>query len=222
MRTSCLIVLLISTTALAQQDATPTPVFGTTVVISSGLRGTIYHIHRGSIVLPDFQKLKPKGIIYTTSLDIPPQDFRAGFPGVTKRNEWFAIDYTGRFWIENPGIYSFSLLSDDGAMLYIDDAVVIDNDGQHPPDEKRGDAYLTHGVHSVRVPYFQGPRFQVALQLKIAAPGQNFRIFNTDELKPPPGSDELRGPPSKPEARLTPPETHVAKPGLARSRSSWN
>jgi hypothetical protein len=190
------IALLVATSAWAQQE--PVPVFGTTVVISSGLRGTVYHIRRGSMVLPDFQKLKPRGTIYTNSLDIPPQDFRAGFPGVTKRNEWFAIDYTGRFWIENAGIYSFSLLSDDGSILYIDDASVLDNDGQHPPAEKRGDVYLSHGVHSVRVSYFQGPRFQVALQLKIAAPGQAFRVFNTDELKPPPDSDELHDPAAKP------------------------
>jgi len=178
-----LLALLISIPGAAQQETTP--IFGTTVVISSGLRGVIYHIRRGSQVLPDFQKLKPAGVIYTSSLDIPPQDFRAGFPGVTKRNEWFAIDYTGRFWIDAPATYTFSLLSDDGAILYIDDAVVIDNDGLHPPREKRGDAYLPRGVHSIRVSYFQGPRLQVALQLKIASPGQELRIFSTDELKPP-------------------------------------
>jgi len=194
MRTACLLAFAIGA-AWAQQETTP--VFGTTVVISSGLRGTVYHMHRGSLVLPDFQKLKPAGVIYTTSLDIPPQDFRAGFPGVTKRNEWFAIDYTGRFWIENAGAYSFSLLSDDGSILYIDDASVIDNDGLHPPAEKRGDVYLDHGVHSVRISYFQGPRFQVALQLKIAPQGGAFRIFNTDELKPPSDSEHWRTPPEQ-------------------------
>jgi hypothetical protein len=178
-----LFALLVSIPGLAQQETTP--IFGTTVVISSGLRGVIYHIHHGSLVLPDFQKLKPAGVIYTSSLDIPAQDFRAGFPGVTKRNEWFAIDYAGRFWIETPAIYTFSLLSDDGSMLYVDDAMVIDNDGLHPPAEKRGDVYLTHGVHSIRVSYFQGPRFQVALQLKMGAQGKELRVFNTDQLKPP-------------------------------------
>jgi hypothetical protein len=220
MRKACWIPLIIAASACAQEESRP--VFGTTVVISSGLRGTVYHIHRGSLVLPDFNKLKPKGVIYTTSLDVPPQDFRVGFPGVTKRNEWFAIDYTGRFWIENAGIYSFSLLSDDGSILYIDDATVIDNDGQHPPAEKRGDVYLAHGVHTVRVSYFQGPRFQVALQLKIAAQGQEFRVFNTDELKPPPDSNELHDSTAKPEARRRQPEALVARLWPARFRSFWN
>jgi hypothetical protein len=194
---ACLILLLSGSLAAAQEAQEDRPVFGTTVVISSGLRGTIYHIHRGSIVLPDFSKLKPAGVIYTTSLDIPPQNFRAGFPGVTKRNEWFAIDYMGRFWIETPAIYTFSLLSDDGAILLIDDALAIDNDGLHPPAEKRGQVYLAQGVHSIRVSYFQGPRLQIALQLKIAAPNQELRIFSTDEFKPPSDSEHFRTPPEQ-------------------------
>ena len=115
-----------------------------------------------------------------------PQDFRDGFPGITKRFEWFAIDYTGRFWIENPGDYAFLLTSDDGATLSIDDALVIDNDGQHPPQDANGKITLTRGVHRIRVAYFQGPRFEVALVLKVAPPGEPLRIFSTDEFKPPP------------------------------------
>jgi hypothetical protein len=57
------------------------------------------------------------------------RDFTEGFPGVTKRFEWFAIDYTGRIWIARPGVYQFELMSDDGSKLYIDD--VIDNDWLH-------------------------------------------------------------------------------------------
>jgi len=160
--------------------------FGTTVVIPAGLHGLIYHIRQNSKKLPDFHKLKPVGSIYTSSLNIPPQDFQQGFPGVTKRFEWFAIDYSGRFWIEHPGAYEFALLSDDGSRLYIDGGLVIDNDGVHPPQEETGSIELSKGVHTIRVSYFQGPRFQVALVLKVAAPGEPLRIFSTDELKPPP------------------------------------
>jgi hypothetical protein len=180
--------------ALVAQDE-PTFVFGTTVVIPSGLRGLVYHIHHNAIELPDFGKLKPAGpAIYTSSLNLPPQDFKAGFPGVTKRNEWFAIDYTGRFWIISPGTYNFSLLSDDGSKLYIDDQVVIDNNFQHPPLEKTGSVELSAGLHQIRVSYFQGPKFQIALVLKVAGPGQEQHVFNTDEFKPPPDAGEWRIP----------------------------
>jgi len=35
------------------------------------------------------------------------------------------------------------------------------------------------------VSYFQGPRDQVALVLRVARPGEEWRIFSTDEFKPP-------------------------------------
>ena len=104
--------------ALVQEP--PVPTFGTTVVINSGLKGLVYHVTPGARHLPKFDKLKPQGAVYTTSLNITPRDFREGFPGVTDRYEWFAIDYTGRFWIENAGSYGFSLMADDGARLWVD------------------------------------------------------------------------------------------------------
>lgn len=183
--------MLVSCVAFAQ-DATPK--FGTTVVIPSGLRGEIYYIGHRTKVLPDFQKRKPAGTIYTSALDVPPQDFQQGFPGVTKRFEWFAIDYTGRFWIDQPGAYTFALVSDDGSKLYIDDQLVIDNDGLHPPQGKQAGIELAGGIHGLRVSYFQGPKFQVALQLKIAGPAQQLRIFSTDEFKPPTDPEKWRFP----------------------------
>ncbi|MGA2878444.1 MAG: PA14 domain-containing protein [Bryobacteraceae bacterium] len=177
----------------AQEE--PTVIFGTTVVIPSGLRGLVYHIHHNTSQLPDFEKLKPAGpAIYTSSLNLPPQDFRQGFPGVTKRNEWFAIDYNGKFWIADPGMYAFALLSDDGAKLYIDDQVIIDNDGVHAPLEKTGAVDLAGGLHRIRVSYFQGPKYQIALVLKVAGPGQEPRVFSTDEFKPPPDPGQWRFP----------------------------
>jgi hypothetical protein len=169
----------------------PVPTFGITVVIASGLRGQVYHIPRNSTQLPDFQKLKPEGAIYTTSLNVPPQNFKQGFRGVTKRFEWFAIDYTGRFWIDMPGVYGFVLTSDDGSKLYIDDKLTIDNDGQHPPLERTGEVELSRGIHAIRVSYFQGPRMQVALILQISPPGEPPRIFSTDEFKPPSQVEQL-------------------------------
>ena len=169
-------------------------VFGTTVVIPSGLHGSVYHIHHRPLSLHDFEKMKPVGTIYTSAINVPPQDFKQGFPGVTKRFEWFAIDYTGKFWIDNPGPYTFSLLSDDGAWLFIDDGLIIDNGGLHPPEEKSARVELTGGIHNLRLAYFQGIRWQVALVLKIAGVGEQLRVFSTDEFKPPPNPESWKFP----------------------------
>lgn len=180
-RAACLLTIAVR---LLAQESTVT--FGTTVVIPAGLEGRIYLIPKDTERLPSFRKMKPVGTIYTTSLNIPKQDFRQGFPGVTKRYEWFAIDYTGRFWAEKPGYYDFALTADDGANLYIDGELVVDNDGIHSAQEHTGSIQLKKGVHDVRVSYFQGPGTQIALVLKVAPPREEMRIFNTDELKPPP------------------------------------
>jgi hypothetical protein len=194
-------LLMLATCVVAPLTAQEEPpvVFGTTVVIPSGLRGLVYYIKHNRTELPDFEKLKPAGpAIYTSSLNVPAQDFRQGFPGVTKRIEWFAIDYNGRFWISKPGSYRFNMLSDDGAKLYIDDQVIIDNDGVHPPLWKDGSIELAGGLHRIRVSYFQGPKWAIALVLKVSGPGEQLRVFSTDEFKPPPDPGEWRFPENGP------------------------
>jgi hypothetical protein len=183
-RIACLIALAIRLFAQDPQEARA--VFGITVLIPSALEGRIYNVPHNSKRLPNFHKMKPVGTIYTTSLNIPTQNFRLGFPGVTKRFEWFAIDYAGRFWAEKEGDYEFSLTSDDGSNLYIDGKRDVDNDGIHATQRRTGSVHLSQGAHDIRVSYFQGPGTEVALVLKVAPPGESPRIFSTDELKPPP------------------------------------
>ncbi len=52
------------------------------------------------------------------------------------------------------GIYTFALLSDDGSLLIIDGATVIDNDGPHSPREIVGQKALAKGLHQLQVQYF--------------------------------------------------------------------
>lgn len=181
-------VLLTMTPLLAQEK--PAYTFGTTVVNSAGLRGRLFLMERESEKLPNFKKHRPVGDIYTTTLNVWPQSFAEGFPNVADRFEWFAIEYTGKLWIERPGLYRFSLLSDDGSRLSIDGKQVIDLDGVHAAMAASGGAHLSRGVHDIKVEYFQGPRFNVALVLAVAPPGEGWRVLNMDDFKPPAGSQE--------------------------------
>ncbi len=187
-------VVIALTGALCRgQESAPEDVgatFGTTVVIPSGLRGQIYYIPPNTLALPKFEKLEPVGVIYASGLNISPREFKEGFPGVTNRFEWFAIDYTGRFWIEKPGKYRFALVSDDGSKLYIDGKLLIDNDGTHGSLRAEGAAKLSGGIHTIRLSYFQGPRFELSLMLGVSGPGEDlWRVFNTNEFKPPPNPE---------------------------------
>ena len=183
--TACCLALSLARAQIPTLPDAPITTFGVTVVDPFGLKGDIYLLHRETNALPKFEKLKPVGSIYTSALNIPPRSFLEGFPGVTDRFEWFAIDYSGYFYVNNPGPYRFLLASDDGSKLYIDDKRVIDNDGLHPIQPEQCRITLKGGIHHIRISYFQGPRDQVALILAVARPGEDYRIFSTDEFRPP-------------------------------------
>jgi hypothetical protein len=182
---ACGVALLCLLPALAQNEDQVAH-FGTTVFISSGLRGDVYFIPPDSKKLPKFEKLEPVGTIYTSELNVPRHDFTLGFPGVTDRFEWFAIDYNGKFWVSKPGKYTWALMSDDGSKLYIDGHPVVDNDGVHGPKGVGGECKLKSGEHRIRVSYFQGPRTQVALILAVIPPGDDdFSLFSTEDYLSP-------------------------------------
>ena len=178
----CNILLILMVCLSACAPKTNESVFGTTAepAQSTGFTGTIYFLESGTGTLPDFQTLNPVGTLYTTALDISPRSFEEGFPGITNRFEWFAIRYEGLFEVISPGDYIFRLLSDDGSRLYINDTLVIDNNGVHPPAEMTGQVTLTSGGHRITVDYFQGPRTEIALQLFVTPPGKEEVIFSTE------------------------------------------
>ena len=158
-----------------------TTVFGTTVSTRGDLEGKIYFIPQVQR-LPNLSKLKPVGSIYAKFLNVPLTEFREGFPGVTDRFEWFAIEYTGTFYVADPGKYYFRLRSDDGSKLFIDGKVVIDIDALGT-FESVGSKKLTAGVHDIRIDYFQGPRYHLELIFEVQHPGaKRFQIFNTDDF----------------------------------------
>jgi hypothetical protein len=129
--------------------------------------------------LPDFDTMHPlPDPIYLQEVNIPIQNWSAGFPGLRDRFEWFGIEYTGLFKPIKAGNYLFKLVSDDGSQLYIDDSLFIDNDGLHSEYPVRGNIYLSDSQHSIKLKYFQGPKYQLGLQLFWSAYGEDsLKIF---------------------------------------------
>ncbi|WP_407428195.1 family 20 glycosylhydrolase [Arcticibacter sp.] len=60
----------------------------------------------------------------------------------------------GYIEVDEDDMYSFQVVSDDGAILYIDDETVIDNDGEHAATEASGFIPLRKGFHRIRLQYF--------------------------------------------------------------------
>ncbi|MRG91037.1 PA14 domain-containing protein [Polyangium spumosum] len=130
-------------------------------------KGYAYVIPDTTTRMPDLSKMVPFATLLTDSFIVQRQEFSGGFPGVLAQEEWFAIRYEGAFDVPRESGYTFKLTSDDGAILYIDGAKVIDNDGLHMPQEATGTKLLKPGRHQLRLDYFQGRKGTVALALSM-------------------------------------------------------
>jgi hypothetical protein len=90
-------------------------------------------------------------------------DLRVGTAGTTKnfnlqvseQSEAFGLVFES--FIETPltDVYTFTTLSDDGSKVYLNDQLVVDNDGQHSPQRVSGQIGLQAGFHKIRVEYFE-------------------------------------------------------------------
>jgi alpha-L-fucosidase len=72
-----------------------------------------------------------------------------------EREQYFAFDYEGYIRIPEDGIYTFYLTTNDGGRLFIDDNILINNDGLHPLTEIYKPVALKAGLHPIDVKYFQ-------------------------------------------------------------------
>ena len=159
-------------------------IFGIDVMPGHGLIGQVY-VPGGEIrQMPDFASLTPIYTFVTPNLDVSVRAYTKGFPTPESQTviENFAIRFRGELAIDTSGIYTFWLLSDDGSKLYINNDLVINNDGVHGITNSKGrkdlsknfsvswnisrhsvelgkrrSIKLVAGLHPFEIEYFQGP-----------------------------------------------------------------
>ena len=108
-----------------------------------GLRMAFYQGEWDS--LPDFDTMKAAENSITTLVS----------PGTYKGRERYGLLMEGYIRISQTDLYHFYLSSDDGSRLYIDDQLLVDNNGLHGMVEQKGTAALASGYHRIRVEYFE-------------------------------------------------------------------
>lgn len=141
-------------------------IFGNNAASTTGYKGSIYWVDKNTTQVPPLASMTPAGFLFTPTLNITPQAFTTGFPGVdAARKENFAIRYEAPLVVTTEGDYDFRLVSEDGAKLLIDSTPIVDNDGlKSAPTEKTGPVHLVAGTHLITVDYLQTTG-NVALQL---------------------------------------------------------
>ncbi len=121
-----------------------------------GLLGDLYLMEGEVSELPGFDSLgQPIGTVAVDTLEAS-GDF-SGFPtGGSARKDWFALHFKGSVNVTEAGEYDLCLSSDDGAQLYLEQSVIVDNDGVHEAKEVCELVYMDPGEYGVDLLYFQG------------------------------------------------------------------
>jgi mono/diheme cytochrome c family protein len=113
-------------------------------------------------VLPDFAALRP---IATGDTAYPALD-------IALRADRFGCRFTGYLRVPETGEYRFSTNSDDGSCLFIGDELIVDNDGQHAPQDRHGLISLEAGLHAITIDFFEagaGESLSISVQRSGAA-----------------------------------------------------
>lgn len=75
--------------------------------------------------------------------------------GQAEAADHFAYEFVTFLQIPERGVYNFYTFSDDGSVLYIDDNLVVNNDGGHSAQRADGKIALEKGFHKLRLLYFE-------------------------------------------------------------------
>ncbi|RYE20944.1 MAG: T9SS type A sorting domain-containing protein, partial [Sphingobacteriales bacterium] len=111
------------------------------------VNGLDYQYYEGSWrVLPAFETLSPVKTGTTPNFNV----------GLANRSTQYGFSFSGYILVPADGQYKFFTSSDDGSNLYIDNVLVVANDGLHSVTEKSGVIGLKAGKHAIKGLFFQG------------------------------------------------------------------
>jgi hypothetical protein len=97
------------------------------------------------------------------------------FPGGYNTTYNWCAFWRGKIRITAAGAYTFSTVSDDHSMLYIDRAVVVNNNGSHGMTTKTGMVTLDPSLHDIAILYAQGGGGS-GLTASLLAPGESAAV----------------------------------------------
>lgn len=127
----------------------------------------------------DFTKLVPvkQKVVYSFDLN-----------SVIDRTDNFIAVYESELEISLPGEYTFYTESDDGSRLFIDNKLIVDNDGYHAKRDAAGKVHLEKGRYFLQVQYFEATGSE-SLSVQYEGPGftripvETSRLYLTNSKK---------------------------------------
>ncbi len=139
-----------------------------------GLVANVYSIASPVKELPAADTLgEPFATFAVDNLDIPSTQFKGSFKGADNKDvsEWFAVHFRGSLNVTESGTYDLCLNSGDGALLFLDQTPIVDNDGVHDTKETCESIAIEPGEYQLDLMWFQAEAGELGLQLLWAKDG---------------------------------------------------
>lgn len=127
------------------------------------------------------------GSFYMDKFDVTARSWDLGFPKLPANLQYLRENYAVRCFsklkVLTAGSHMFQITSDDGMRLLLNGSSVISDDGLHSPRSASATTTLSVGLYDMEIQWFQGPRTQIAAELKWAPPGQSLRYVESSDMK---------------------------------------
>ncbi len=111
-----------------------------------GIQVEYYYPSASNVAVETLDKMEPKatGVVPEIVMNVPQK----------KQSDTFALRFTGNVFAPRNGEYTFYIASDDGSRIYLNDKLLVDNDGLHGMVQKKASIELPAGMHKLVVTYF--------------------------------------------------------------------
>ena len=113
---------------------------------AAGIHVDYFYPSGSNVAIETLAAMKPQasGIVPEIAMDVPQ----------LKERDKFALQFTGMISAPKSGKYTFYVASDDGSRIYLNDKLLVNNDGLHGMSEKNAAVELPAGAHKLVVTYF--------------------------------------------------------------------
>ncbi|MBW3545222.1 MAG: fibronectin type III domain-containing protein, partial [Bacteroidetes bacterium] len=121
--------------------------------------------------LPNFSSMTPAKTGIVSNFSLAPKT----------QSDYFGFSFTGYIEITTAGTYTFYTKSDDGSKLFINNQMIVNNDGTHGVRERNGKVYLEAGYHAIEANYFDKVNGE-KLEVSYTGPGLGKQIIPASVL----------------------------------------
>lgn len=148
----------------------------------------VYDFTGRSQLATDLASAPHLGSFYMDRFDVTARSWDQGFPkfpaSLSHLRENYAVRCFAKLRVTHAGQHTFSITSDDGMRVLLNNSPVLQDDGLHAPRTASSTANLVKGTYNLEVQWFQGPRTQIAAELKWATPSNaTLRYIDVGDLQ---------------------------------------